>query len=220
MSEMKVIKDKSGNGNDVEQLVATDQPSTGSRTIGGLNALGFDGINHFLRKLEVISLTGGMTIVCLFYQDTNVVGDRSFGVRETTQSNLKKTFTFDTDNSLRYDGASSAGAVPPTIGEHFRIATKSADAQSQTDYIDGSLNINDTASLVDSTDVELNVGNVHLGAANRYFDGAIGECILIDSPVTNATRQKLEGYLAHKWGLTSNLPSNHPYKDQEPLIGV
>ena len=28
--------------------------------------------------------------------------------------------------------------------------------------------------------------------------------------------QKLEGYLAHKWGLTANLPSDHPYKTTAP----
>ena len=26
------------------------------------------------------------------------------------------------------------------------------------------------------------------------------------------TRQNMEGYLAHKWGLLDNLPSDHPYK--------
>ena len=29
---------------------------------------------------------------------------------------------------------------------------------------------------------------------------------------------KAEGYLAHKWGLTSLLPSNHPYKNNPPTV--
>jgi hypothetical protein len=28
--------------------------------------------------------------------------------------------------------------------------------------------------------------------------------------------EKAEGYLAHKWGLTSNLPVSHPYKNTAP----
>jgi hypothetical protein len=28
--------------------------------------------------------------------------------------------------------------------------------------------------------------------------------------------QKAEGYLAHKWGLTSGLPNSHPYKTSAP----
>ena len=36
-------------------------------------------------------------------------------------------------------------------------------------------------------------------------------------------RQKIEGYLAHKWGLTANLPSAHPFKHSltsQPRISV
>ena len=28
--------------------------------------------------------------------------------------------------------------------------------------------------------------------------------------------EKAEGYLAHKWGMTSNLPVSHPYKNTAP----
>ena len=52
-------------------------------------------------------------------------------------------------------------------------------------------------------------------AANR-FQGYIGEIVLVYGDVTTQTRQLLEGYLAHKWGLTTNLPSNHPYKSSAP----
>jgi hypothetical protein len=31
-----------------------------------------------------------------------------------------------------------------------------------------------------------------------------------------STVEKAEGYLAHKWGLTGSLPSNHPYKNTQP----
>ena len=41
-----------------------------------------------------------------------------------------------------------------------------------------------------------------------------------DVPGTGGTDitdvQKAEGYLAHKWGLTSSLPVSHPYKNTAP----
>ena len=40
----------------------------------------------------------------------------------------------------------------------------------------------------------------------------VAEFVMIAIKISDAKRQKIEGYLAHKWGLTSNLPSNHPYK--------
>jgi hypothetical protein len=52
---------------------------------------------------------------------------------------------------------------------------------------------------------------------NNYgsYDGYIGEIIIINS-VQDIDRQKVEGYLAHKWGVESKLPSDHPYKNSAP----
>jgi len=47
------------------------------------------------------------------------------------------------------------------------------------------------------------------------WGGGIGEYI-IATGLSESDRQKLEGYLAHKWGLTANLPSDHPYKTVAP----
>ena len=41
-------------------------------------------------------------------------------------------------------------------------------------------------------------------------DSQIGDFIIIPTALAEEDRQKLEGYLAHKWGLESNLPTAHP----------
>jgi hypothetical protein len=46
--------------------------------------------------------------------------------------------------------------------------------------------------------------------------GYISEIVIMDALATDSDRQKLEGYMAHKWGLTDNLPANHPYKNAPP----
>jgi hypothetical protein len=40
----------------------------------------------------------------------------------------------------------------------------------------------------------------------------VAELIAFDSVLSTADRQKIEGYLAHKWGLSSILPNTHPAK--------
>jgi hypothetical protein len=37
--------------------------------------------------------------------------------------------------------------------------------------------------------------------------------------VDTDTREKIEGYLAWKWGLEGNLPIGHPYKSAAPTTG-
>ena len=59
-----------------------------------------------------------------------------------------------------------------------------------------------------------NRGSVHL-------DGRVAEFFSVkDIPGTGGTDisdvEKAEGYLAHKWGLTTNLPVTHPYKSSAP----
>jgi hypothetical protein len=61
---------------------------------------------------------------------------------------------------------------------------------------------------------------LQIGAAgNNAFPmtGYISEVIIQQSQASLDTLQKTEGYLAHKWGLTANLPSDHPYKTAPPL---
>jgi hypothetical protein len=57
--------------------------------------------------------------------------------------------------------------------------------------------------------------------ANERMGGRMAEFFTVASvPGTGGTDitdvQKAEGYLAHKWGLEGNLPSDHPYKSSAP----
>ena len=36
--------------------------------------------------------------------------------------------------------------------------------------------------------------------------------MIFNNELSETEIQKIEGYLAHKWGLTSSLPISHPYK--------
>jgi hypothetical protein len=49
-----------------------------------------------------------------------------------------------------------------------------------------------------------------------YWDGDIHEVLLYDNALSDTDRQKIEGYLAWKWGLQADLPSGHPYKSAAP----
>ena len=49
------------------------------------------------------------------------------------------------------------------------------------------------------------------GIPNRGWCGDLAEVIIFNQPLTTAQHQKVEGYLATKWGLRANLPPSHPY---------
>jgi hypothetical protein len=49
---------------------------------------------------------------------------------------------------------------------------------------------------------------------NSPLGGNIGEIIIIPGVWSAAEQQRVEGYLAHKWGI--RLPAKHPYKTTPP----
>lgn len=53
--------------------------------------------------------------------------------------------------------------------------------------------------------------------SQRVWTGGYCEWIFTDGTEDLETRQKIEGYLAWKWGLEANLPIGHPYKNGRPL---
>lgn len=56
----------------------------------------------------------------------------------------------------------------------------------------------------------------NLGGTAQYWDGYMAECLVFNSVLSESDREKVEGYLAHKWGLASVLPIDHPYKLAPP----
>jgi hypothetical protein len=54
-------------------------------------------------------------------------------------------------------------------------------------------------------------GGVQIG-----WSGDLAEVVIFNSVLTTTNREKVEGYLAHKWGIQSTLPANHPYKTTAP----
>ncbi len=54
------------------------------------------------------------------------------------------------------------------------------------------------------------------GVNANFYGGTMREVIFYGSVLTTFQRQQVEGYLAWKWGLQDNLPSNHPYRMRKP----
>ncbi len=61
----------------------------------------------------------------------------------------------------------------------------------------------------------MGAGQVKLNDYQNNADSDWGEVIFVED-ASQADSEKIEGYLAHKWGLTDSLPSSHPYKTQMP----
>jgi len=55
------------------------------------------------------------------------------------------------------------------------------------------------------------------GNSTAPLNGWLGEILFFGGTLTTLQRQQMEGYLAWKWGLQTNLPSNHPFRGSPPF---
>ena len=58
-----------------------------------------------------------------------------------------------------------------------------------------------------------------LDKVGEAFNGEVAEVLVYNESVNAVNRQKIEGYLAHKWGLVSSLDPIHPYSFSPPSFG-
>jgi hypothetical protein len=69
----------------------------------------------------------------------------------------------------------------------------------------------------DVTGFSIGTDRQFVGPGNlRFWEGVICEIIGFNRNLTDPERQQMEGYLAHKWGLITTLPADHPYKTKVP----
>jgi hypothetical protein len=57
-------------------------------------------------------------------------------------------------------------------------------------------------------------------SSNAEMNANVAEMAVFLGDMSVEQRQKMEGYLAHKWGLADKLPAAHPYKAAGPTVMV
>jgi hypothetical protein len=105
------------------------------------------------------------------------------------------------------------------IGENYAIiaATKSGT--------NGTVSVAGTATAASFANATVFNGTLawRVGASSTAglevpIYGDLAEVLIASDGTDTGTRQKLEGYLAHKWGLAGSLPAGHPYKSKAPTM--
>jgi len=122
-----------------------------------------------------------------------------------------------TANSIySYRNSTALSSVSGTLTTSFLAATN-FNSSTNTVFLNG------TAATGVASSGSFNAAKVSLGARwtspgfGNYWNGNFGEAIICNTSLSASDRQKIEGYLAHKWGLTASLPAAHPYKSGAPL---
>ena len=149
------------------------------------------------------------------------------GTMDDQTAFLAAVIKYDDLTELQFLAGSRTGyPLHPQSGSTYIIGTQyaSSSVQNGTGYINGvsmattSMQRNGSVSLY-AVQPTSGISLGQFSADRTYGRGTIGstcEIICLSAAPSTADRQKLEGYLAHKWGFSASLPSDHPYKSAPP----
>jgi hypothetical protein len=204
--------DKSGNGANLSN--ASSNPTYQINQIAGLPGLVFAGSNWLSGSYTYATQTTAFVV----YTTTSTTNlGRLIDVNSNGYGNIGAPWAPNTDCLLWLGGAGLSTTRTPQTGA--RVYGCIFNGASSQIWRNGSqeTTVYDTTygQPANANGTVIGVGGLGL-YANQYFIGSVGEIVLFKAILTTAQRQQVEGYLAWKWGLLNNLPSNHPYRLIKP----
>ena len=107
-----------------------------------------------------------------------------------------------------------------TIDSQFHIYVCRRVSSTITGHFDGAAFSTDDGTKVNNSDMN-NDANFRLGSSSTGgldADMDLSEAMIATGTLSDDNRDKLTGYLAWKYGLQGNLPSDHPYRFSKPKI--
>ena len=226
-STLNTVTDKAGNF-----TVSVDgTPTRVSSSLNSLNVWDFDGAESLVTGSGPYASSGNHWAIGVFQwhavnstKDTffSADGTRTYAVSSSQSNN---TWTGEID----YDGSNSivSGTARNTFTASISQSTwtiVSIVFNKTGNQVFGRLN-GTTRTSIDpySLSMDTTASDVRMmrNRSGQKLDGRMAEYFHVAGvPGTGSTDisdvEKAEGYLAHKWGLTSSLPSDHPYKNSAP----
>lgn len=193
-------------------------PETGTRTLNGLNVVEYSkATTASTQVLECDNFNKSQPMVfsMLFHLDDEGLdtGEQDFLISFTEQLNPRVALRRTTGNYfevLTNSGSFGAGSNSATEPGTY-LVTVYLNTTSSSIRVNGLLK--NTGTIPNNSIDTINLGTNF--DAGQSLDGYIAETIIYDS---NQDITKVEGYLAHKWGIADQLASNHQYKNYPPTI--
>jgi len=200
--------DLSGSGNSVTQPTSAYQPTTGTRTLNGLNVIDFDGASDEMQKTSANIMGGEMTAFVVFQHDGGGGGATpglAALVSTTTDANNFRTIYGDTRSGTNrhtihrasgtYYLLDTTGPISTTVP--YIYSTTVSSAGNAEAFVNG-------VSVGTQTFPELTTTATFF-VGNRLqtvpADAIIAEIVLFDISLTSNEMNEIITYLSTKWGV-------------------
>lgn len=215
-------EDKSGNGYDATQVVSAEEPETGS-TLNGLDTIYFQSNRNF--DIPNVTLTSDFSAY-IVAQKTGRQNQYSvaLAISDGASTNFANwALIWGTglpNNKISYYDAADRFSNTDLNQNQYYISSALRDTgATQIDFwLNGTDDGQNVALAPNGAATTFSDSFIGIDQYSSEFEGNIAEIIVIASYQSTSDRQKIEGYLAWKWGLEGDLPNDHPYKNSAPCV--
>jgi len=201
--------DKSGNGRYVSQGTEAAKPITATRTMNGRNALDFSRTAAQSLSVSANLASQPLTAIAVAAFDTAGENLTLFDGYSSTRCFLRR---MSTDVLGIYAGSYLYGQATSSEAALASVEFNGASSRIRKNGGTATTGNPGTGSL----SAGLTIGNIASPDWTYGMDGLVCELVFASGLLSDADRQKIEGYLAHKWGLQESLPTDHPYRNLPP----
>ena len=205
--------DKSGRANNATMATASNQPSYSSIT----KSVSFTAQNNYLITPYTANISQESAFMVLFERSKNAAGNVYFGA---TIGGREFVNNSNVGIYISKSGSAPVGTAGPLLSTQSTTLMNYSYTTVSTNLFFNGSNTNSIASGFSSwtagTVTQIGASLQPLYTQNA-FSGHFHEIILYSTVLGSLQRQTIEGYLAWKWGLSTLLPSWHPFYTRRPL---
>lgn len=209
--------DKSGNGRHATGT-GTARPAVAPNSLDGKSVITFDGTDDALFIGPSFLIQPNVLIACVVKENNGGFGGVISAESSIPPNNQAITLNIGSSRTYEADYGNRFIAYTISTGVNWgTVAVVYTPAYTSIAF-NGTVEATVTS---DATLVDVGVSPAQVIGKYRTNDTNFGAMDLAELVVGTSggemfERQRLEGYLAHKWGLTANLPAGHPYKVNPP----
>ena len=220
--------DKSGGNRHVTQAAAAQQPIRVPTSQNFLPVVVFDGSNDFMSNatLPTAGLTSVSVIAVFLVNSGGATEDVIAGIGQTGGTGAVRGFYRAPSGTTVGFAGWAADVVSSALsydiaGSHhvFGFVQNGLAASNNVTLLrDGATELRSTTAALITSSAGFSVGSLQGAAVGSYYsDVSVAEIIVINGALPAFDRQRVEGYLAWKWGLQSQLAAGHPHRTSPPL---
>ena len=227
-------RDKTGTKT-VLQGTPANRPTLVSNVFGSRPAVRFDGVNDFLDStvpapdlpwpssmFAVVRKPTTQADGCIFA--VNINGSNPFSNANsyiiTTNSNSAAIRVLGGSSSVIFPGV---GGTDDTLGSFLLSLTMATENNAVLRNVTAGQIATDATYTTNAPSVNngfsLGIFKNLAGSSLHHLAGDIAEVLIFSGVLSTSEQERVQGYLAWRYGLQAGLPSNHPYAYSFPGFG-